>query len=153
VDELGREVITVPMVLRLGSEGFPFLLFHYKSGLFTIPTLIGFPPPDRKLRDWLIVTSSDRGDAQKTLHAFHIFSLITVTQSELETIASDKKGDYLPTVNRITYQWHCSYTQATSSQKTMRPRQLRGAIWSAVIARHEEVGIHFPRGYDHRPIV
>ena len=34
-----------------------------------------------------------------------ITSLLTVTRMELETIASQKQGDYLPTAPRITCRW------------------------------------------------
>ncbi|KAI9507727.1 hypothetical protein F5148DRAFT_1376382 [Russula earlei] len=69
VDQLGKEIITVPMCLRRGSEG--------------------FPPPDRKLRNWLL-EEYDRRIVQTRLYHF-AYSLLVVTLRKLETIASDKQ--------------------------------------------------------------
>ncbi|KAI9434407.1 hypothetical protein F5148DRAFT_998459 [Russula earlei] len=68
VDQLGKEVITVPMCLRKGYEG--------------------YPPPDVELRNWLLAWSSDRATVQRKLYGF-ARSLLVVTLSKLETIGSE----------------------------------------------------------------
>jgi len=75
VDQLGTEIITVPMCLRQGRRE-------------------GFPPLDVKLRDWL-VSSDNRGTVQKRLHGF-IYSLLVVTRERLETVAKIQGISKLP---------------------------------------------------------
>ncbi|KAF8333428.1 uncharacterized protein EI90DRAFT_3051997, partial [Cantharellus anzutake] len=70
VDQLGKEIITVPMCLRPGYEG--------------------FPPPDRILRDWLILRTGDWTTIQKRLYGF-AYSLLVVTLRKLETIVSERQ--------------------------------------------------------------
>jgi hypothetical protein len=77
------------------SEGFPFC-FIVISMLCLQSDTIGFPPVDKALRDWLVYETGGRRSFQKRLHGF-ICSLLMVTRTELETIASQKQGDYLPT--------------------------------------------------------
>ncbi len=84
----------------------------YKYGMFTIRP--GFPPIDRDLRNWLCNTS-DRSIVQKRLHGF-LCSLLKITRSQLETIASQEQGNYLPTAPGITYQWYCRCTRVTRRQ-------------------------------------
>jgi hypothetical protein len=113
VDQLGWEIITVPMCLRhRRREGSPFSFFFIKY--VYNPINIGFPPVDADLRDWLVSDSGDRDTVQKRLHGF-IYSLLMVTREQLETIA-EKQGDYLATAARITCQWRCSDTRVTSSR-------------------------------------
>ncbi|KAN0102363.1 hypothetical protein V8E52_012017 [Russula decolorans] len=77
VDQLGTEIITVPMCLRQGRRE-------------------GFPPLDADLRDWLVSDSDDdRGTVQKKLHGF-IYSLLMVTREKLETIAKKQDISELP---------------------------------------------------------
>jgi hypothetical protein len=59
--------------------------------------LIGFPPPDFDLREWLVPSgsvSSDQSAAQKRLHGF-VYSLLNVTCTALEIIVMENKGSYL----------------------------------------------------------
>ncbi|KAF8331922.1 uncharacterized protein EI90DRAFT_3055888 [Cantharellus anzutake] len=70
VDQLGTEIIVVPMCLRQGSEG--------------------FPPPDRILRDWFVSVKRDRASVQKKLSGF-AYSLFVVTLQKLVTIESENK--------------------------------------------------------------
>ncbi|KAI9454622.1 hypothetical protein F5148DRAFT_424620 [Russula earlei] len=65
VDQLGMEVIAVPMCLRMEDEG--------------------YPPPDKGLRDWLLAWTSGRTAVQKKLYGL-AHSLFVVTLSKLETI-------------------------------------------------------------------
>ncbi len=68
--------------------------------MFTIRP--GFPPVDRDLHNWLRTGTGDKTIVQKRLHGF-LCSLLKVTRSQLETIASQEQGIYLPTALRITY--------------------------------------------------
>ncbi|KAH9959793.1 hypothetical protein BC827DRAFT_1376981 [Russula dissimulans] len=104
VDQLGKEIITVPMCLRPSSQG--------------------FPPPDRNLRDWLIVRIGDRATVQTRLHAF-AYSLLVVTQRELETIVSKKQD--IPVSRR-----------AEGSAKTLSKHDV-----SLVIDRHRSLASAF----------
>ncbi|KAF8339651.1 uncharacterized protein EI90DRAFT_3037372 [Cantharellus anzutake] len=70
VDQLGTEVITVPMCLR--------------------PGIRGMPPPDRKLRGWLVSPIDDRTTVQNMLYGFAC-SLLVVTLRKLKTIVSEKQ--------------------------------------------------------------
>ncbi|KAF8311127.1 uncharacterized protein EI90DRAFT_3098004 [Cantharellus anzutake] len=78
VDELGKEIITVPMCLRPGIKG--------------------MPPPDMKLRDWLVSQIRNRDTVQKRLRGF-LFSLLVVTLRTLKTIVSEKQDMELPSLN------------------------------------------------------
>ncbi|KAN0114069.1 hypothetical protein V8E52_007045 [Russula decolorans] len=75
VDQLGMEIITVPMCLcqRRG----------------------GFPPFDENLRNWLASLSGERRSVQKMLHGF-TYALLMVTYKRLETIAEEQDIDELP---------------------------------------------------------
>ncbi|KAF8331932.1 uncharacterized protein EI90DRAFT_3154338, partial [Cantharellus anzutake] len=70
VDQLGKGIISVPMCLRPGSEG--------------------FPPPDEILRAWLVSGTDDRTTVQKKLYGF-VYSLLVVTLRKLETTVSKKQ--------------------------------------------------------------
>ncbi|KAF8494140.1 hypothetical protein F5888DRAFT_1848288 [Russula emetica] len=80
VDQLGTEIITVPMCLRQGRRQ-------------------GFPPLDMELRDWLVSGLGDRATVQKRLHGF-IYSLLMVTHKQLVTIAKQQDISKLLVVNR-----------------------------------------------------
>jgi hypothetical protein len=53
-------------------------------------TIIGFPPPDNDLRDWLV---SENSRNSQRLHGF-TYSLLTVTRIALENIVAQGKGGY-----------------------------------------------------------
>ena len=113
VDQLGTEIITVPMCLRQGRrEGYRSAFSLYVWLIYN-PTPIGFPPLDVDLRDWLVSDSGDRTTVQKRLHGF-IFSLLMVTREQLETIAKER-GDCPPTTPRVTCQWHRRCIRVTRS--------------------------------------
>ena len=114
VDQLGTEIITVPMCLRQGTRKGLLLCFSIISIACLPSDSIGFPPLDMDLRDWLVSDSKDDRDTQKRLHGF-IYSLLKVTREQLETIAKEQ-GDYFPTPRQITCQWHRRYIRVTSSQ-------------------------------------
>lgn len=58
-----------------------------------INVLIGFPPSDTALRDWLLsLNHKEQKDVTKLLHGF-LFSLLKVTLQKLEDI--EKNGDTL----------------------------------------------------------
>ncbi|KAI9455049.1 hypothetical protein F5148DRAFT_401100 [Russula earlei] len=65
VDQLGTEVVVVPICLRMGHEG--------------------YPPPDKEIRDWLLVGKTDRVTVRKKLYGL-AHSLLVVTLSKLEAI-------------------------------------------------------------------
>lgn len=70
VDQLGTDIITVPMCLRR------------KTG--------GFPPSDVDLRNWLASRRGNSGSVRKMLHGF-TYSLLMATRKRLETIAEKQK--------------------------------------------------------------
>ncbi|KAF8498580.1 hypothetical protein F5888DRAFT_1802761 [Russula emetica] len=70
VDQLGIEIITVPMCLRQRRRE-------------------GFPPVDMELRDWLVYETGDRRSVQKRLFGF-TYSLLNITRRQLETIAKEQ---------------------------------------------------------------
>jgi hypothetical protein len=106
VDQLGKQIITVPMCLRQTRDGFPFCLSLLAWHVYN-PTPVGFPPSDKDLCNWLVSETGDRRRVQKMLHGF-TYSLLVVTLKRLETIANEQR-DYLPIVPRNTYQWRCRY--------------------------------------------
>jgi len=83
VDQVATEIITVPMCLREdGSQGCTFhtplltCLSHYPSG---------FPPPDKRLRNWFIslpLGGNNEHQITRKLHAF-MTSLLTLLREHL----------------------------------------------------------------------
>ena len=53
--------------------------------------IVGFPPPDDYLRDWLLSTRGERTDNWQRLRAF-LYSLLSVTKKRLERIESKLFG-------------------------------------------------------------
>ncbi|KAI9512364.1 hypothetical protein F5148DRAFT_1008366 [Russula earlei] len=74
VDQLGTEVVVVPMCLRMGHEG--------------------YPPPDKEIRDWLLVGKTDRVTVRKKLYGL-AHSLLVVTLSKLEAIEREERHEML----------------------------------------------------------
>jgi len=67
-----------PKVLQFNPSHFNTLTcFH----------IVGFPPPDDSLRNWLLSTGRDRTTNWRKLRAF-IHSLLSVTKERLERIES-----------------------------------------------------------------
>jgi len=54
--------------------------------------MTGFPPPDRRLRKWLLSGKGKRLEERRRLHGF-VYALLTITRRELERLESDLFGE------------------------------------------------------------
>lgn len=96
VDELANEIVTIPMCLREdGTQGFCCLRppFRHADDL----TLLGFPPPDKRLRNYLLDMGTEGPDKAMEMLDDFIASLLSVTYQRLKKMVhGDNNGDIVP---------------------------------------------------------
>ncbi|KAI0255536.1 hypothetical protein BJV78DRAFT_1176571 [Lactifluus subvellereus] len=114
VDEVAREILTVPMCLREdGSQG--------------------FPPPDVALRGWLTSATdpNDQFAVAQRLHGF-VYSLLTVTFNYLVVIESERHD--IPTLPTLTDDDLKNLSQAERSEQARLVKTRQGKL---AVAFHE----------------
>jgi hypothetical protein len=72
VDELAKEHLVIPINLRMGGTGMSVYNFGFRYQIFISPYIVGFPPGDVEVRDFLIRTPFDELDSYKRSQAFLI---------------------------------------------------------------------------------
>ncbi|KAF8330412.1 uncharacterized protein EI90DRAFT_1188204 [Cantharellus anzutake] len=130
VDQLGTEIITVPICLRPGIEG--------------------MPPPDRKLHDWLVSEIGDRNTVQRRLFGF-VYSLLVVTLTRLKIIASEKQDiAKLPSLGARRLSKEPLFRKDYGSLVVDRQRKLASAFheYMAMGQSHNASGLHRESFYD-----